>query len=82
VRLGQWLEYRPVRTGVVQGSVLRPNGGLIIGALRHRSQQGPLQSIIQNVKKWGLLEEFWGPFEYFCMGRRGFLIPVRLCLDL
>jgi hypothetical protein len=39
-------------------------GVLAIVAMRHVSQ-GHLQSYIQNVKKKGLLEEFWEPFEFF-----------------
>jgi hypothetical protein len=40
-------------------------------AMRHWSQ-GPLQPLIQKVKKRGLLEEFWGPFEFFGMVAEAF----------
>jgi hypothetical protein len=41
-----------------------PLGGLAIVAMRLWSQ-GPLQSLLQNVKKRAILEEFWGPLGIF-----------------
>jgi hypothetical protein len=42
-----------------------------------------LNNLPYKMSKKGLLEEFRGLFDFFCMdGRRGFLISVRLCDEL
>jgi hypothetical protein len=51
----------------------RSNVTLFAGALKISHTKGD--------QKRGILEEFWGPFDFFCIdGRRGLLIPVCFCL--